>query len=293
MGHEPTKTEEGLTERDKVALFIGSNTERYLKLYDALSSTEVGNAKQETKDPKPTSIISEALSTNWIVFAFAPFWLIYRKLYRLAVIYSVVVCSFILLWSLYFSFGLESLFLSITIVVLVNLAAATEADIAYVRHVRKSVAALKDQNLAQEVQVELIKKKGGTSGLSVCAVIFLIITLAVADFTVTEYTAARSLPDCEDESFRPTAKRLLRQELERRDVEYTTIDNVRATDIGEQSPDDPYCALWATVDGVTIFFQLFIRWENQTGGPVDYQIEDTLMARGLKGQLEHYKSIAE
>lgn len=78
MDHEPTKTEEGLTERDKVALFIGENAEAFMPYYDWHIANEKG--EKEWVDQNGVTRQNTRPFTFNIAGLFVPLaWTLYRK----------------------------------------------------------------------------------------------------------------------------------------------------------------------------------------------------------------------
>lgn len=274
-----------LTERDKVALFIGPNAGRYLELYDA---TIVNEANQQAKsadapmaeEQKPGT---SPASFNVAAFFVTPFWLFYRKLYLWAFGWTIISATVSYLFdsaSLLFDVGWVVWFIS-------TFVAAVFFDNYYIARARKLIRDIETQNLAHEIELDSIRRRGGTSPVSVWMFVVFLMGWSAANFAYGQYVQARTLTDCYNESLNPVTERLVLEELSRRGVEYSTF-SVHTGHNGLKPPtDNPrHCVAFSVIDGEDVLFELTITWQNEVGGAKNYQLGDfhESLDRFLKSQ---------
>lgn len=276
-----TPAGDAITERDKIALFIGPNAPKYLEFYDELIAYEEAVAKREQEPDgadNGTASIYRPVAVNSAAFWLSPFWLLYRKLYLWGIGWvltlTVTTYSYLSLfddWQLFFNWQ-SALFLWLAISVF----AAVTFEKHYVFRARKLVAVIEDQGLAHDVEYDLIKRTGGTSALSVCVVLIIMITLAATSIAVDRYNATQMLNECEDEALDPIALQGVVKLLAKHNVTYQNLEARSVTQdfLYESSEYERICNVVVYIDEKSMVLQLVITWMNEVGGEKSFAIED-------------------
>jgi len=153
-----------LTEREKVALFIGKNADRYLRIYDAMLAFE---AEQQADKGRAFRIGDIDFFSLPIVLV-APLWLVYRKFFGWAAGWFAVVFVWDLVTMNLMPQGIISNIAFYGVLVGASVWAALSFPIRYVNHARQQTTSLDEYAL---------QKTGGTSWLAVIAALVLLYAL--------------------------------------------------------------------------------------------------------------------
>lgn len=143
-----------LTERDKVALFIGRNAERYLRLYDEMIAFEDEDQAARGRAFR----VGDADFFSLPILLVAPLWLVYRKFYMWAAVWFAVVFVWDLITMNLMPQGAVSNVAFYGVLIGASVWAALSLPIRYVKYARRRAAEAGANDLA---------RAGGTSWLSV------------------------------------------------------------------------------------------------------------------------------
>ncbi len=161
MTEESAEPSEPRTEREKVALFIGRNAERYLRLYDEMIAFE----DEEQAAKGRTFRVGDADFFSLPILLVAPLWLVYRKFYLWAAAWFLAIFVWDLITMNLMPEGVMSNAAFYGVVIGVSVWAALSFPIRYVKYARRQ---------AKELAPDDLTRTGGASWLSVLACLLIL-----------------------------------------------------------------------------------------------------------------------
>lgn len=165
--------------RDEFAAFIGNyNTDYYLEHIDKMKNN------------------NRFLSWNWPCFFFSSYWLLYRKLYALA----ITLIVFNLCFSLLFNSRIPILFM-----LLIRILLAIYANALYLNNSYRKIKAIKTtiSNLSTTQYINRLHKKGGIN--LVAPLILILVYILVIIILIVLFFLFQSMTNPTDFSFPPSS----------------------------------------------------------------------------------------